>query len=118
MRQSVRADGAMTLERSSGILLHLSSLPVPHGIGDLGAEAVAFLDYLVDAKQTWWQMLPVGPVGAGNSPYQSASSFAGNPLFLSLDGLLSNGLLEKRDLRNAPNVPEEKVDYPSVFEFR
>ena len=67
-------------ERASGVLLHPTSLPGAHGSGDLGPQAHAFARWLADAEQGWWQMLPVGPVGYGNSPYSAHSAFAGNPL--------------------------------------
>src|SRR5690606_27550704 len=79
--------------RSSGILLHPTCLPGPHGIGDLGSAAHRFADYLKRAGQSWWQMLPVGPPGAGNSPYDSPSSFAGSALLVSLELLVEDGLL-------------------------
>ena len=79
--------------RSSGILLHPTCLPGPHGIGDLGSAAYRFADYLMRAGQSWWQMLPVGPPGAGNSPYDSPSSFAGSALLVSLELLVEDGLL-------------------------
>jgi len=69
-------------ERASGILLHLTSLPGPHGCGDLGPQAHAFARLLHGVGQRWWQMLPVGPLGYGNSPYSAHSSFAGNPLLI------------------------------------
>ncbi|HET9954399.1 MAG TPA: 4-alpha-glucanotransferase [Polyangiaceae bacterium] len=84
--------------RSSGILLHPSSLPGPHGIGDLGPSAHAFAEFLARAGQRWWQMLPVGPLGGGESPYDSPSSFAGNPLLISLDMLAQDGLLQPSDV--------------------
>src|SRR3954468_22883313 len=84
--------------RSSGTLLHVSSLPGLHGLGDLGPAAYRFADFLQRAGQTWWQMLPIGPLGASNSPYDSPSSHAGNPLFISLDALAERGLLDAADL--------------------
>lgn len=87
--------------RASGILLHLSSLPGCHGLGDLGPAAYRFADFLHGAGQTWWQMLPIGPLGGSNSPYDSPSSHAGNPLFISLELLAQRGLLDAEDL--APN---------------
>ena len=83
----------MRLPRASGVLLHPTSLPGRHGIGDLGREAYAFVDFLASTGQRWWQMLPVGPTGYGNSPYQSHSSFAGNPLLVDLDDLVRRGWL-------------------------
>ena len=81
------------MERSAGILLPVFSLPGPYGIGSLGREARAFADFLRDAGQKWWQVLPVGPTGAGNSPYTSVSTFAGNPLLIDLEDLRDRGLL-------------------------
>jgi 4-alpha-glucanotransferase len=72
------------MERSSGILLHISSLPGNEGIGSLGKEAFQFVDFLAQTKQKIWQILPLGPVGFGNSPYQCYSAFAGNPMFINL----------------------------------
>jgi 4-alpha-glucanotransferase len=97
-------------ERTSGVLLHLSSLPGPHGAGDLGLEARAFADFLARAGQRWWQMLPVGPVGYGDSPYSALSAFAGNPLLIDLDAF---GI----DIEHHA-FPEETVDYPAVASFR
>ncbi|MBX3258540.1 MAG: 4-alpha-glucanotransferase [Labilithrix sp.] len=97
-------------ERASGVLLHLSSLPGPHGIGDMGREARSFADFLARAGQRWWQMLPVGPVGYGDSPYSALSAFAGNPLFIDLDAF---GL----DVPREP-FPEDAVDYPAADALR
>lgn len=85
-------------ERSSGILLHPTSLPGPHGTGDLGLASHRFAEFLARSGQRWWQMLPVGPPGAGNSPYDSPSSFAGSPLLVSLELLARDGLLDPHDL--------------------
>src|SRR5499425_3088972 len=79
--------------RSSGILLHVTSLPSPYGIGDLGPSAFRWVNRLHDAGQGWWQALPLGPTGYGNSPYQPMSSFAGNGLLISPGSLISEGLL-------------------------
>src|SRR5262249_58422365 len=81
----------MRLPRSSGVLLHPTSLPGRFGIGDLGPAALEFVDLLAEAGQRWWQILPLGPTGYGNSPYQSYSSFAGNPLLVSPDKLAEAG---------------------------
>ena len=83
--------------RASGVLLHVSSLPSPYGIGDIGPAALAWVDCLHEAGQSWWQALPLGPTGYGNSPYQSLSSFAGNELLISPDGLIEDGLLRRSD---------------------
>ena len=86
------------MRRSAGILLPIFSLPSDYGIGSLGAEARAFADFLHAAGQSWWQILPVGPTGEGDSPYTSMSTFAGNPLFIDLDLLAADGLLDRSDL--------------------
>ncbi len=101
--------------RSSGILMHISSLPSKHGIGDLGKEAYRFVDFLNKSRQRNWQILPIGPTSYGDSPYQSLSSFAGNPLFIDLKSLQKEGLLQKKDFkkRNFGN-DVEKVDFTKV----
>jgi 4-alpha-glucanotransferase len=83
--------------RASGVLLHVTSLPSPYGIGDLGPTAVAWIDRLHDAGQGWWQLLPLGPTGYGDSPYQPLSSFAGNVLFISPAWLIEDGLVRASD---------------------
>src|ERR1700722_10480055 len=83
--------------RASGLLLHVTSLPSAYGIGDLGSAAFSWIDRLHDAGQGWWQSLPLGPTGYGNSPYQSLSSFAGNALLVSPDSLIADGLLRASD---------------------
>jgi 4-alpha-glucanotransferase len=102
--------------RASGLLLHVTSLPSPYGIGDLGPTAFSWIDRLHDAGQGWWQALPLGPTGYGNSPYQSLSSFAGNGLVISRDCLISDGLLKASDCEN--RFPSEVVDYDSVIPFK
>jgi 4-alpha-glucanotransferase len=99
--------------RSSGILVHVTSLPGKYGIGDLGPAAHQWIDLLAAAGQRWWQMLPLGPCGEGNSPYRSFSAFAGNPLLISPDQLVTDGLLQQSDLRDV-TLPASKVDYPQV----
>ncbi len=106
------------LARASGILLHPTSFPGPHGIGDLGEAAYRFVDFLVAAKQSLWQVLPLGPTGhgrLGDSPYASYSSFAGNPLLINLDRLVEAGDLDPADLANVPNFPIDRVDYGWVI---
>jgi 4-alpha-glucanotransferase len=102
--------------RSSGVLLHVTSLPSPYGIGDLGPSAFSWVDRLYDSGQGWWQALPLGPTGYGNSPYQSLCSFAGNGLLISPDCLVSDGLLDASDC--ASNFPSDLVDYESVIPFK
>ena len=87
--------------RSCGILMHISSLPSPYGIGTFGAEAEAFVDWLKSAGQKYWQVLPVGPTGYGDSPYQSFLTFAGNPLLIDLDELVRSGLITKEECTSA-----------------
>jgi len=106
--------------RASGILLHITSLPSPYGIGDLGPSAYRFADLLVDNRQTFWQVLPLGPTDPiwGNTPYDSRSIYAGNPLLISPEVLAEAGLLTKEDLENHPHFPKGSVDYHSVTEFK
>ena len=86
------------MERASGILMHITSLPSPYGIGTLGKEAKRFIDFLAEAGQSYWQILPIGPTGYGDSPYQSYSTFAGNPYLIDLDLLRKEGLLKKEEI--------------------
>ncbi len=108
----------MKFQRSSGILLHPTSLPGPHGSGDLGPAAYHFVDWLVVAGQKVWQMLPLGPVGYGNSPYMSLSAFAGNPMLIDLQDLVTRGWLEAGELDRPPEFNPRRVDYPRVILFR
>lgn len=108
----------MELTRASGILLHPTSFPGPHGIGDLGEYAYRFIDFLVEAKQTLWQVLPLGPTGYGDSPYASFSSFAGNPYLINLDQLVEAGDLSPADLAETPDFPLDKVDYGRLIEWK
>ena len=101
----------MALKRSSGILLHPTSLPGPDGIGDLGPEAYRWVDFLVQTECALWQVLPLGPTGYGDSPYQCFSAFAGNPYLISSALLIEEGLLTLRDLSDRPNFEEGKVDF-------
>ena len=105
----------MKLTRRSGILLHISSLPGRHGIGDLGPSAYQFVEFLVESGQKFWQVLPVCPTGYGDSPYQCFSAFAGNPLFIDLDALREQDLLPSTDRAEAPSFPLDRVDYGSVI---
>jgi 4-alpha-glucanotransferase len=103
--------------RGSGLLLHVTSLPSPYGIGDVGPAAVKWIDILSEAEQSWWQALPLGPTGYGDSPYQSLSSFAGNGLLISPDWLIEEGLLQESECA-PPSFPAACVDYPSVITFK
>ena len=101
----------MTFKRSSGILLHPSSLPSPYGIGDLGPQAFRFVDWLSSTGCKLWQVLPLGPTGYGDSPYQCFSAFAGNPYLISLDDLFADGLLTQEDLNGMKDLPASHVDF-------
>ena len=106
------------IKRSSGILMPISSLPSPYGIGTLGKAAYDFADFLHEAKQSWWQMLPVGPTSYGDSPYQSFSSSAGNPYYVDLDMLCEEGLLKKTELRRDWGDDPEHTDYGKIYKHR
>lgn len=108
----------MSYTRSAGILMPISSLPSPYGIGTLGKEAYEFIDFLVKADQSYWQVLPIGPTSYGDSPYQSFSSAAGNPYFIDLDFLVKDGLLNKSDLKNIEVEDPMYVDYGYLYETR
>lgn len=108
----------MHLPRSSGILLHITSLPSPFGIGDLGPSAYTFADFLHKTGQSVWQVLPLVPVGHGYSPYSSPSTFAGNPLLISPETLRDWGLLFAEDFTGAPKFREDRVDYATVIPFK
>ena len=103
--------------RASGLLLHVTSLPSPYGVGDVGPAALAWIDHLSEAGQGWWQALPLGPTGYGNSPYQSLSSFAGNGLLISPDWLIEDELLRVADSQ-VPSPPRNEIDYNGVIPFK
>jgi 4-alpha-glucanotransferase len=106
--------------RASGLLMHPTSLPGPHGSGDLGPAAHAFIDFLAQARQRWWQMLPVGPPGPppGNGPYGSTSAFAGSVWLISPDLLREDGLLDRADLTSVPRASEHAVNYRAMYRHR
>ena len=108
----------MDLPRSSGLLLHVSSLPSPYGIGDLGPTAYRFADVLAGAAQRVWQMLPVVPVAHSYSPYASPSTFAGNPMLISPQRLLEAGLLHPDDLADPPDFPDHVVAFEEVIPYK
>ena len=105
----------LSFPRACGILLHPTSLPGPHGVGDLGREAYRFVDFLAASGQSIWQVLPLGPTGYGNSPYQCFSAFAGNTLLVSPELLVEQGLLAPGLLEGLPRLPDERVDYGAAF---
>lgn len=108
----------MNFPRASGILLHPTSLPGPHGIGDFGAAAFRFVDWLAGAGQRLWQIMPLGPTGYGDSPYSSPSAFAGNPLLISLEWLQGDGLLDDGVFIDTPDFPDAQVDFGAVSSFK
>src|SRR5262245_8069514 len=112
----------MPFRRSSGVLLHPTSLPGGYGIGDLGPAALEFIDLLASAKQRVWQVLPLGPTGFGDSPYQCFSAFAGNTLLISPERLIEDGLLTEAEARagagRAVTDPTDSVDFPAVIAHR
>lgn len=104
--------------RCSGVILHPTSLPGPHGIGDLGDSALKFVDWLVATGQGLWQVLPLGPTSFGDSPYQTLSALAGNPLLISLDLLVADGWLVQDEIVDPPLLPAERVDYGAVIQWK
>jgi 4-alpha-glucanotransferase len=106
------------LPRCSGILLHITSLPGGHGVGDLGPAAYDFADFLAAAGQKLWQVLPLNPTGYADSPYQCFSAFAGNPLLIDLHSLRQQGIVDSGQLSHAPRFCDECVDYAAVIEFK
>jgi 4-alpha-glucanotransferase len=103
-------------ERSSGVLAHISALPGRYGIGNLGRSSHAFVDFLAEAGFQHWQICPVGPTGYADSPYQSFSTFAGNPYFIDLDALVDAGWLERSDLRPLTKLPQHFVDFGGLYD--
>ncbi|HLE91438.1 MAG TPA: 4-alpha-glucanotransferase, partial [Anaerolineales bacterium] len=108
----------MKFERSGGILLHPTSLPGPYGIGDLGPQAYHFVDWLASTGCKLWQVLPLGPTGYGDSPYQCFSAFAGNPYLISFDALIEDGLLRKDDFADTPEFNASRVDYGLLIPWK
>jgi len=108
----------MRFARAAGILLHPTSLPGPNGIGDLGPQAYHWMDFLAAAGCAWWQVLPLGPTGYGDSPYQCFSAFAGNLYLVSPEVLLNEGLLTSVDLADRPSFPADRVDYGTVIPWK
>lgn len=105
-------------ERAAGILLHPTSLPGPHGSGDLGETAYRFVDWLARARQGIWQILPLGPTGFGNSPYATRSAFAGNPLLIALDRLREQGWLDAGDLADPPGADPDRIEFEPLLRWK
>ena len=108
----------MKFKRSSGILLHPSSLPGPYGIGDVGPNALHWVDFLDQAGIGLWQVLPLGPTGYGDSPYQCFSAFAGNPYLISPDSLIADGLIKSEEITPLPAFPTDQVDFGWVINWK
>lgn len=108
----------MRFERAAGILLHPTSLPGDYGIGTIGDNALHFVDFLSDCGQKLWQVFPLGPTGYGDSPYQSFSTFAGNPLLIDLIELQKDGLLSKNDLERIPHFKKNQIDFGKLIEVK
>jgi 4-alpha-glucanotransferase len=108
----------MKFERAAGIILHPTSLPGEFGIGDLGPAARRWVDFLDEAGCAWWQVLPLGPTGYGDSPYQCFSAFAGNPYLISPEELARDGLLSQAELRDHPRFPDDHVDFGAVIPWK
>ena len=105
-------------DRRSGLLLHLSSLPGPYYCGDLGKAAFKFAESLDAGGQSWWQMLPVNPIGLGNSPYTTTCSFAGEPLYIDLEDLVKDGLLKKSEIVAPQTVSPNRISYRKARRYR
>jgi 4-alpha-glucanotransferase len=105
-------------KRASGVLLHPTALSGPYGIGTLGLHAVAFLDWLKSAGQSYWQICPLVPTGYGDSPYQGFSAFAGNPNLIDLEELLAIGLLNEEDVADLSRLPDDHVDFGKLIPFK
>ena len=108
----------MKFPRASGVLLHPTSLPGEFGIGDLGRHAFEFVDFLIETKQTYWQILPLGPTGYGDSPYSCFSAFAGNTLLISPEKLVEDGLLAREQLDSKPHFEAGRADFGGVYEWK
>src|SRR4051812_6288113 len=108
----------MHFPRSSGVLLHPTSLPGPTGIGEIGPEAFRFADFLHSAGMKIWQVLPLNPTGYADSPYQCFSAFAGNSLLISIDGLVEEGVLSHSDLKNVPDFPGDHVNFGAIIPYK
>jgi 4-alpha-glucanotransferase len=108
----------MQKQRKSGVLMHPTSLPGRYGIGSFNQAAYDWVDFLKRTRQSLWQVLPLGPTGYGDSPYQSFSSFAGNPYLISLEDMAKEGLLEQAVLAGAPVFPAERVDYGAIYQWK
>ncbi len=103
--------------RASGLFLRIASLPSPYGIGDMGPGALAWIGCLAEAGQSWWHLLPLGPTGAGNSPYDSLSSFTGNSLLISLDWLIEEGLVMKDECQ-IPSYRQGEINYNAIIPYK
>ncbi|MGH2582118.1 MAG: 4-alpha-glucanotransferase, partial [Anaerolineales bacterium] len=108
----------MLFNHSSGILMHVTSLPSPYGIGDFGPQAYEWLDFLKQCRVRWWQVLPLGPTGYGDSPYQSFSSFAGNPILVSPEFMERDGLIDSEDLLPGLSFSHQRAEFDKVIQWK
>jgi 4-alpha-glucanotransferase len=108
----------MRFKRAAGVLVHPTSFPGRYGIGDFGEAAFRFVDFLAASKQSYWQLLPLGPTGYADSPYQCFSAFAGNPLLISPDRLVGDGYLPAAAVQHVPPFPAHAVDYGWVISYK
>ena len=108
----------MKFERAAGILLHPTSLPGQFGIGDIGPMAYRWLNFLINSGCSKWQILPLGPTGYGDSPYQCFSAFAGNPYLISPESLINEGLLYPEDVSDIPDFPGDQVDFGALIPWK
>lgn len=106
------------MKRASGVLMPVFSLPSKYGIGCFSKEAYKFVDQLKKAGQSYWQILPLGPTGYGDSPYQSFSTYAGNPYFIDLKTLVKEGLLTKKECKEVRCKEQKKIDYEKIYQNR
>jgi 4-alpha-glucanotransferase len=115
-----KIESVITGRRGAGILLHITSIPSPYGIGDLGSGAYAFAGFLAEARQHMWQVLPLNPTDPahGNSPYSSISAFAGNKILISPDLLIEEGLLSRNDVDPLPLFPEDRCDFTTAIPYK
>lgn len=118
VKKSLKKKSFDSIQRSSGILLHPTSLPGNFGIGELGNEVYKFIDILEQYDLKYWQILPLGPTGYGNSPYQSFSAFAGNPYIISIEKLFDSGLIKRDEISNLPESSSTKIDFGTLIPWK
>ncbi len=118
MNKKIAESSILNMGRQAGVGLHISSLPGPHGIGDIADCALSFLDKMIEMELGVWQFLPTGPTAYGDSPYQPLSAFAGNALLIGLTPLVKLGLLDARDVTSLEALPGDFVDYGRLIPLK